>query len=133
MSHPRRKLQASVLFGDQLCLNQSFQLVTAGRVQEQMDQLALLLWIQAWVKGMAKLFGPASWMQNTNTLELLLIIDGKQVRVLDSSFLLLRFFPQHRLHDSDFGALATVNIGYEIKYFSVLSRARRVEQVFYHD
>src|ERR1044072_7053600 len=129
MFHPRQRLQASVSCGDQLCLNQSFQLVTAGRVQEQMDQLALLLWIRVSVKVMAKWVEPASWMQNTNTRERKLLRDGKQVRVLNSSFLLLRFFPQHRLRDSDFGALATVNVGYEIKYFSVLSRARRVEQV----
>src|SRR6185295_14440349 len=39
----------------------------------------------------------------------------------------LRFFAQHRLHNSDFGALTAVDIGHEIKELSILARARSVE------
>ena len=42
-------------------------------------------------------------------------------------------FPQHGLHDPDFGPLAAVYVRRETKYFGVLARARSVEQVLHHD
>src|SRR5882724_12635869 len=43
------------------------------------------------------------------------------------------FPPQHCLHNPDLSALATVDIGREIEQFSVLPRARSVEQVLHHN
>src|SRR6266545_3962296 len=45
----------------------------------------------------------------------------------------LEVFPQHCLHNPDLSALATVDIGREIEQFSVLPRARSVEQVLHHN
>ena len=41
--------------------------------------------------------------------------------------------PQHRLHNSNLGALAAVDIGGEVEQHRILTRARRVKQIPYHD
>src|SRR5262249_45385989 len=79
-----------------------------------------------------KAFAPASCRQNTTTKEGSLRVNGKSWYVLDSSFILRRFSLQHVLHDPDFGALAAIYVGCEVEQFSVLSRARGVEQIFHH-
>src|SRR5581483_8411289 len=44
----------------------------------------------------------------------------------------LRFFTQHSLHNSDFGALAAIDISREIEQLSILPGARSVEQILDH-
>src|SRR5262245_16075874 len=80
----------------------------------------------------ATVFAPVSSRQSTSTEQGTSLISEKQKCVLDSSFLLLGFFTQHGLHDSDFSALSAVDIRGEIKNFCILTSACRIKQVFHH-
>src|SRR5712691_852871 len=41
--------------------------------------------------------------------------------------------PQHGLHNSNLGALSAVDVGGEVEQHCILTRARRVVQVLYHN
>src|SRR6185503_15141351 len=83
-------------------------------------------------KATGLVFVPALWLQNTGTKQTKRLVNGGRYRVLDSLFLLFGFVTQHGLHDLDFSALATVDLGGEVEEFSVLSGAGTVKQVFHH-
>src|SRR5437879_11092098 len=57
----------------------------------------------------------------------------KQNWTLGSSFLLRRFFLQHRFHNPDLSSLRTVRIRREVEHVGILPRPRGVEQIFHHD
>src|SRR5262245_11517150 len=108
------------------------------RVQEQTDSLPLpwrpIYPAPSWGPVQAKALGSARAcsLRNTNTRLGKLVINGKRSRVLDSSFLLFRFFAQHSLHNPDLCALTAVDVGHEVEQLSILARAGSVKQVFHH-
>src|SRR6185436_16000764 len=115
--------------------SQSFPPVAEPPVQGQTDSLRLgwqVLFLPASRTRETEretAFAPGFALPNTGRTKGKLRTNGKSWYVLDSSFLLQRFFPEHCLHNPDLSTLATVDIGREIEQISVLPRAGSVEQV----
>src|SRR5687768_7050335 len=97
---------------------QSFQPAAVRPVQEQTDSPGLAGWAVLFLPAsrtqeteMEREFAPGFPLQNTSRTKGKPRANGKPWCVLDSSFLLRGFSPQHCLHNPDLSTLATVDIG----------------------
>src|SRR5438270_13837404 len=96
MFHLRRTFPASVWREDHWHLSPSYQPVAAAPVEVQMDsRVERPVWPTAQATAMT--FVRSSSQLSTNPKQLKLLVNGKQKCVLDSLFLLRRFFPSAAL------------------------------------
>src|SRR5436305_15232664 len=95
MFHLRRTFRATILRADRWRPSQSCQPVRAAPVEEQTDSPERPVLPTAPAK--AKTFAQSSWQLSMNPKQLKLLVNGKQKCVLDSLFLLRRFFRSRAL------------------------------------